>query len=161
MQLYSLLWKNDPFLSYFLACNHTAKNDEISPHFLLGKFRDKGHNFLPWIRVFLVSDFFQKSTRNTLIQGNNFHNFPKRRWKLPFTLNFLETCLFPLNFHPRSMGKFRYFSLCQAPRGTGYMTYGLTGESTPMWAAHTRTVNMFCTTPSPGQAHAVKEIKIT
>ena len=53
----------------------TAKNDEISPHFLLGELWGNG----------LIS-----------------RNFPKRKWNFPF----------PLNFHPRTMGKFWYFLLC-------------------------------------------------
>ena len=44
------------------AClQSTAKNDEISPHFLLGKFWGNGLNS---------------------------HNFPKGKWKFPFPFNF-------------------------------------------------------------------------
>ena len=64
----------------------TAKNDEISPHFLLGKFWRNGH----------ISP-----------------NFPKREMEISVSLQLtIETRPFPLNLHPRTMGNFWYFLLC-------------------------------------------------
>ena len=58
----------------------TAKNDEISPHYLLGKFWGNGH----------ISK-----------------KFPKGEIEIPVSLQFsIEICPFPLNFHQRTMGKF-------------------------------------------------------
>ena len=85
-------------------CKVICKNDEISPHFLLGKFWGNGHFSHMEISV-----------------------------SLKFAI---ETCPFPLNFHPRTMGKFWYFcyDLClQNLPPKSYCCVGEKGKPPRRW----------------------------
>ena len=78
-----LLEKQHFLCSPAMSVKYIAKNDEISPHFCWGNFGE----------ILIIS-------------------FPKGEMEISVSLKFpIETCPFPLNFNPRTMGKFWYFLL--------------------------------------------------
>ena len=83
MHKQQLSWKS----FHFASSGCTAKNDEISPHFFVGEILGK---------------------------RTHFPQLPKGEIEISVSLQFsIEIRPFPLNFHPRTMGKFWYFLLCE------------------------------------------------